>query len=85
MTSGDRPSIASADSAGGHAQGEAAVDAAELDDLQEHADHGEPAERRAAPAPGAQRERHGHERGQGEARASSGSGSATPMASAPTT
>ena len=50
-----------------HAQGEAAIDAAELDDLQQHADHGEPAERRAAPTPVTQRQRHGHQRGKGEA------------------
>ena len=49
-----------------HAEGEAAVHATELDDLQQHADRGEPAQGRAAPASGAQRQRLGHERGQGE-------------------
>ena len=51
----------------GHAQGEAAIHPDELDDLQQHADPGEPNERRAAPTPGAQRQRHGHQRGKGEA------------------
>jgi hypothetical protein len=50
-----------------HAQGEAAVHAAELHDLQQHADRGQATQRRAAPAPGAQRQRHGDERGEGEA------------------
>jgi len=45
---------------------EAAVDAAELHDLQEHPDGRETAERGAAPAPVPERERDGDERGEGE-------------------
>jgi hypothetical protein len=51
-----------------HTEREAAVDATELHDLQQHADDGQPAEGRPAPAPGPQRERDGHERRQREAR-----------------